>query len=70
MLVSLRLPHCTVMRLGTLLHILNEREEGKRGKGGGGGGGRPLTRGRQRGYYSEVVGSEALQRLGVSMCIE
>ena len=40
-----------------------------KGKGsvGSSGGGRPLTRGRQRGYYSEVVGSEAVQRLGVSM---
>lgn len=35
-------------------------------KGKGSGGGRPLTRGRQRGYYSEVVGAEAVQRLGVS----
>lgn len=35
-------------------------------KGKGNGGGRPLTRGRQRGYYSEIVGSEAVHRLGVS----
>ena len=35
-------------------------------KGKGSGGGRPLTRGRQRGYYSEIVGADAVQRLGVS----
>ena len=35
-------------------------------KGKGSGGGRPLTRGRQRGYYSEIVGAEAVQKLGVN----
>ena len=26
---------------------------------------RPLTRGAQRGYYSEIIGSEASQKIGV-----
>ena len=42
-----------------------------KGKGSSGAGGnqsragRPLTRGRQRGYYSEIVGTEAAQNVGV-----
>ena len=39
--------------------------KGKAGVGGGSSG-RPLTRGRQRGYYSEIVGAEAVLRIGVS----
>ena len=35
------------------------------GGGSGGGSGRPLTRSRQRGYYSEIVGAEAVHRIGV-----
>ena len=39
--------------------------KGKAGVGGGSSG-RPLTRGRQRGYYSEIAGAEAVHRIGVS----
>jgi len=28
---------------------------------------RPLTRGTQRGYYSEIVGSDASQKIGVRL---
>ena len=37
---------------------------GKASAGDGGGAGRPLTRGRQRGYYSEIVGAEAVKKIG------
>ena len=39
--------------------------KGKAGVGGDSSG-RPLRRGRQRGYYSEIVGAEAVHRIGVS----